>query len=278
MLYQKLLMGNKPYFVSVGNAGVFETHRHPEIEISYCLEGCYDIICENKRIHLTSGDFVVISPMAEHEVPKGNDATCKSLTIEVGYTLLGEFFETFTYRKVNGCLYKKRDLQHTALYRNLAALLEETAALHCSNAVFGDLSIKGNLYKISSLLLQMIYDTQSIDSKSRKLNDVKKIDNALATIYNNYYQPLDIETVSSSCGYSKSNFCKIFKNITGDTFHNTLNSHRIEVACMLLRETNYTIEKIARETGFTDTKSFCRVFKKLKNKNAGEYRKNLKAE
>lgn len=277
MIYQKLLMGNKPYFVSVGRASAFVKHCHPEIEISYCLEGCYDIICENKRFRLGSGDFMIIPPMAKHEVPEGNDASCKNLTVEVGYTLLGELFETFAYQKVNCHLYKKNDLQHAETYQQLVALLEETAILHGSHAAFADLSIKGNLYKISALLLQMLYDTQRIDVKSRKLNDVIKIDNALETIYNNYYKPLDIETVSHSCGYSKSNFCKIFKNITGDTFHNILNRHRIDVACMLLRETNYTIEKIAQETGFTDTKSFCRVFKKIKNKNASEYRKRLKA-
>ena len=278
MLYQKLLMGNKPYFVSVGNAGAFEIHRHPEIEISFCLEGSYDIIYENKRLQLSSGDFVIISPMAEHEVPEGNNPTCKSLTIEVGYIFLGEFFEAFSERRVNTHLYKKSDLQHTEPYRHFVALVEETADLLCSNSVFCELSIKGNLYKISALLLQMLCHTQNIDGISRKSCDVKKIDHALETIYNHYYQPLDIETVSKACGYSKSNFCKIFKNITGDTFHNTLNSHRIEVACMLLRETDYTIEKIAQQTGFVDTKSFCRVFKKLKNKNAGEYRKSIKAE
>ena len=49
MIYQKLLMGSKPYFVSVGNASAFEIHRHPEIELSFCMEGTYDIICENKN-------------------------------------------------------------------------------------------------------------------------------------------------------------------------------------------------------------------------------------
>ena len=227
MIYQKLLMGNKPYFVSVGSANAFGKHCHPEIEISYCLKGCYDIIYENKRFRLGSGDFMIIPPMAKHDVPEGNDASCKSLTVEVGYTLLGAFFETFVNQKVNCPLYKKSDLQHAEPYQQLVALLEETAILHGSPAAFADLSIKGNLYKISALLLQMLYDTQRIDVKSRKLNDVIKIDNALETIYSNYYKPLDIETVSHSCGYSKSNFCKIFKNITGDTFHNILNRHRI---------------------------------------------------
>ena len=43
-------------------------------------------------------------------------------------------------------------------------------------------------------------------------------------------------------------------------------------------EASFTVEKIAQETGFSDAKSFCRVFKKLMGKNAGEYRKRIREE
>jgi AraC-like DNA-binding protein len=103
---------------------------------------------------------------------------------------------------------------------------------------------------------------------------VKKIDIALEAIYNRYNEPLDVESISALCGYSKSNFCKIFKNVTGDTFHNALNLRRVEIACLLLRDSNDTVEDIARDTGFLDSKSFCRVFKNVTNQTAGQYRKN----
>lgn len=276
MIYQKLLIGSKPYFVSVGTAAPFEIHRHPEIELSFCMEGTYDIICENKRYSLTSGDLAVILPMIGHEIPRDN-SLCKNLTIEVGYTLLGDFFEAFTNCNSHCLIYKKSELQHTEPYKQLLELLMQTAILRSTDSDFDELSIKGNLYKISALLLQMLHSPKIVDAQNRKLTDVKKIDKALEIIYNRYYEPLNIEAISASCGYSKSNFCKMFKRITGDTFHNTLNRHRIELSCMLLRETDNTIEKIALETGFADTKSFCRVFKKIIGKSAGEYRKEAKA-
>ena len=37
-----------------------------------------------------------------------------------------------------------------------------------------------------------------------------------------------------------------------------------------------SVEQIASEVGFSDTKSFCRVFKKQIGQTAGSYRKNLK--
>jgi len=276
MLYQKLLIGSHPYFISVKMASAFEMHRHPEIELSYCMEGTYDIICEAKRYSLNAGDFAIVGPMTAHEFPQ-NNASCQRMTIELGYAFLGEFFESFAAQNADCHLYKKSKLQHTASYKRLIALLDETASLHLSKSNFYELSIKGNLYKISALLLQTLYNAQTFDIQNKKLNDIKRIDQSLEIIYNRYYEPLNIEDVSASCGYSKSNFCKIFKEITGDTFHHTLNRHRIEIACILLRESVDPIEKIAHETGFADAKSFCRVFKKFMGQNAGEYRKCLNA-
>lgn len=277
MLYQKLLIGSKPYFISVGNASAFEMHRHPEIELSFCMDGGYDIICENKRYSLNVGDVAVILPMASHEIPTDNGA-CKNLTVEVGYTLLGDFFEAFTNCNLPCLICKKSELCHTPTYTQLSELLMQTAALCPSDSDFDELTIKGNLYKISALLLQMLQSLQTVDVQSGKLTDVKKIDKALEIIYSRYYEPLSIEEISASCGYSKSNFCKIFKSITGDTFHRTLNRHRIEIACMLLRDGSESIEKIAADTGFSDTKSFCRVFKQLMGKSAGKYRKDMQSD
>ncbi len=276
MLYQKLLIGSNPFFISAGDASAFEIHRHPEIELSYCFKGEYDMICENRRYLLKEGDFAVISPMAAHEFPT-NNAFGKKMTIEVGYAFLGEFFKPFTSHPASCRLYKKSDLQSHAIYHELIALLDETALMHASNSTFKALSIKGNLYQISALLLQMTCNAEPDDTQSKRLTEIENVDQALECIYSAYYEPLSVESISAACGYSKSNFCKIFKAVTGDTFHNTLNRHRIEIACMLLSETNDTVERIAQETGFSDSKSFCRVFKKIIGKSAGEYRKYVKA-
>jgi len=273
MLYQKLLLDSAPYVFQISNGSAFEVHRHPEFEISCCLAGTYDLICENRRYTLQTGDFAIIPPMAAHEIPEGNDAGCCSVTIELGSVFLGAAYKPFLNQNRQFAVYEREKLGDTSFYREISALLEETAVLHPSSAVFRELSIKGNLYKISALLLQGLPTQTSADLSDKRSDAIRKIDKAIEIIYNRYYEPLSIEMVSTSCGYSKSNFCRIFKNVVGETFHHTLNRHRVEIACTLLRESDHAIEKIARETGFPDVKTFCRVFKKLVGTAAGEYRK-----
>lgn len=263
MLYQKMLIGNKPYFVGLSGAAPYEVHRHPEIEISYCISGGYDIICDGIRYTLNEGDYAVIAPMAAHEIP-GCERECKKLTVEVGRLLLGESVTAF-----DGfcCILHKSGGE-------LLSLFNETAALCSRTDNVSELKIRGNLYKICADILNTLNPPCSMQSK--KTADIRKIDLALEKIYNNYFEQLSVSSVSAFCGYSKSNFCKIFKNVTGDTFHNTLNRHRVEVACILLRESDLAVDEIARDTGFADSKSFCRVFKSVMGVTAGEYRRNIR--
>lgn len=260
-----MLVGDKPYFVGISGAAPFEVHRHPEIEISFCTEGEYDVICDRRRYTLRAGDYAVVAPMAAHEIPKNSHA-CKKLTIEVGRAMLGECAaqlgaEVCTVRPSCGAL---------------LSLFNETASLCDSHGATTELLIKGNVYKICAYILQGMTVAKTVGLQDKRTADIKKIDRALEKIYNNYYEPLSVESVSAFCGYSKSNFCKIFKNVTGDTFHNTLNRHRVEVACLLLCESDRTVDEISRDTGFADSKSFCRVFKSVMGVTAGGYRRRIK--
>ena len=271
-----MLMSSKPYFIFAGESTPFEVHRHPEMEICYCAGGECDLICEHRRYSLKNGDFVVIPPMMSHEIPK-NTSRGSRIIIEIGSAMLGESLTFFSNLNEAAVFSKDTNIHNTEELRQLEALIKETAGLHYSDLFFRELSVKGNLYKIAAALMQILDQAPRGHQQVKRINDAKKIDRALEKIYNSYNEPLTVESVSAFCGYGKSNFCKIFKNITGSTFHSTLNRHRIEVACILLRESECTIEEVARETGFTDSKSYCRVFKKITGKNAGEYRKAQKA-
>ncbi len=172
---------------------------------------------------------------------------------------------------------KKTDYEKHWTFCELTDCLKQTAILKENyNIDFAELHIKSNLYKISALLFQLFQERNIINIQSKRNEDVNKIDLALEAIYNRYNEPLDVEGISRLCGYSKSNFCKVFKNITGDTFHNALNNRRVEIACILLRETDDMIEGIARKTGFLDSKSFCRFFKGTMDQTAEQYRKDNK--
>jgi len=274
MLYQKMLVGKHPYIIAVGDASPFECHRHPEIELSYCLEGEYCVVIEGRKQCLCAGDLLVLNHMTAHEFPKGEPGTATRLTIELGPLLLGDYFDAFSEITPRDNLLRLREENESReLCQELDRLLVQTAELHTQKADFFGLEIQGNLYKISALILRILGDKSRSSMPARAFQEVDKIEQALQSIYDRYYENLDLETMSQMCGYGKSNFCKVFKRIAGDTFHNILTRHRVEIACLHLKESASSVEQIATMVGFTDAKSFCRAFKKITGETPGGYRK-----
>ena len=68
MLYQHLLMGSKPYQISVAQMNAFEMHRHSEVEFLYCLEGDCDVVIQRKTIHLTACQLCMTGSMFPHAI------------------------------------------------------------------------------------------------------------------------------------------------------------------------------------------------------------------
>lgn len=277
MFYQKMLIGSVPYFLSVGNISEqgFDTHYHYETEICLCIDGNCTIICDKERITLSQGDFAVIFPMSAHSVVKEENSFCNSMVLEFGQAFLGRFYEFFTKYNSSSYVIRKNDFKDKKEYNDLFDIAVDTAKLKEENNALDDLLIKSNLYKISALMIVLLKTSSSQEPFFNKTKNISNIEKALEMIYNRYGEQLNIDTVSSVCGYSKSNFCRIFKSVTGDTFHSVLTRHRIEIACYLLKENNLTIEEISQETGFSDLKNFCRVFKNTMGVSAGEYRKSV---
>ncbi len=273
MLYQKLLSGKQPYsIINAKKALAFQKHRHPEIEFSYCVSGSYPIIINNEPCILKEGELSIVGSMVSHEIPKNHPDDCHVLVIEVGPVLLTGYFDMLARITSENPILKVDKNNNKELYN----LFKEIISLKEKSVDFLDLAIKGNLYKICAYILREFESISSSEQKVYEIRSVANIEKALELICEKYNSHLSLEEVAEFCGYSKNNFCKIFKRITGDTFHNVLNDYRIKMACELLDKTNYSVETIATEVGFADSKTLCRVFKAIKGMTTGQYRKREK--
>lgn len=264
MLYQKLLAGERPYVINISCLNGFENHRHTEVELNYCIEGSYPVRLGQHSYTMQPGDLLVIGSMTSHEFPAGGGHNL-ALTIEMGPVLLGSYFAAL--KKVSVL---RLD---TAAHPALQALLTQIAALYRAPAPFSELQLKGELYKLCACILGIMEHAGDTDPAAKALRSVANIEKALELIYTKYAGPLSVGEVAQMCGYSKSNFCKTFKQITGNTFHNVLNQYRIKIAASLLKGTDYSLEQIADEVGFGEAKTLCRVFKTFMGTTAGAYRK-----
>lgn len=272
MFYQNILTELSPYMARMATIGAFGEHRHADIEMHYCTEGSLEIFVNKKSYTVKEGQLLLISPMVAHAFPPKGDGERRTLTLIVGVSFLKKFFSYFSGAK--DALYIIDPHRETPIHTKLFSALEEITILCETREEKNDLLIRGNLCKICSYLIDLISDPiQSERVKNKEMVKVATIEKALEMIYYDYAKPLTVEDAANATGYGKSNFCKIFKSITGDTFHNVLNRQRVESACALLDETDLPVATVALQVGFEETKTFCRVFKAITSQTPGQYRK-----
>lgn len=83
---------------------------------------------------------------------------------------------------------------------------------------------------------------------------------------------LSIRAISENINVSKSVLYKKFHDTFGCTVSEYINAKRVEKAVELLETTNFSMEEISSEVGFSSTPYFGKVFKKIKGSSPLQYK------
>ena len=121
-------------------------------------------------------------------------------------------------------------------------------------------------YLIELLVIIFRLRMQTEENKSHKIME------ALDYINIHYTQNIKLEQLASMSNASVTNFCRLFKSLTGITVTHYIQTLRIEEACRLLSSTDKNVIEIANDVGYNDIKHFYDVFKKITNKLPKELR------
>ncbi len=156
---------------------------------------------------------------------------------------------------------------------NSGAVFEKTSGIKelikscidaCSTKT-ADFEIKTSKY-LNDIFYTLILNIQNEENN--------KIDTVCEYIDKNYDKNISVKQLTELSGYSRSYFSTLFKKITGTTLQEYLLCHRLNKAKNLLTETDFSVEEIAVKTGFSDTGSFIRAFKRKEAVTPFQYKKS----
>jgi AraC-like DNA-binding protein len=100
----------------------------------------------------------------------------------------------------------------------------------------------------------------------------KKMTDVYTYIRENFNKQLSLIEVSKHAGLSPFAFSRFFKKNCGAGFVEYLTQVRTNKACYLLRETDYQVQDIASECGFTSISNFNKQFRKTVGLSPRDYR------
>ena len=266
MFYQKIYGAEAPFRVTISQLQKFPEHRHGDLEIHFAMNGGFDIMIEKEIYRVPEGSMSFVHSMEAHAIPEADDDERRVVVLIVGTSLLKRHFAEFSRAAFRESVY---DLTK---HPRIAGLFTECASLAYSTSPASELMLEGLVCQLLGTMLSELAVKTGEPPKETGLQRVENIDRALELIYYNYKDPITVDDAARVTGYSKSNFCKIFKLTVGEGFHQALNRQRVKSAATLLRATSASVGDIAVEVGFSESKTFCRVFKGIMGVTPGQYR------
>jgi AraC-like DNA-binding protein len=248
-------------------------HFHPEYELTHIRKGEGQRYVGTQVEDFYDDDLIFLGSNLPHcwiskPLPEGERVEATVLQFKGDF--LGErFLELPEMRAVNNFLQKSRvgmkvlgETKTKVLQR-----LEKLTGLDHYQRLIYLLDILGLLSESTEL---EVVDS-SFSSIHHSGTETVRFQKVFAFLIEHYREEISLQKISEVAHLSPTSFCRYFKNITGKTFVEVVNSYRIQYACQLLRKKELTVSQIAYESGFSDVPYFNKIFKKMKGVSPTQY-------
>ena len=254
-------------------------HYHDAYEILYILSGELYYFIENKTYKVIGGDLLFMNVNDLHKMTNAKGKTFERIALHFKKDFLKEFFSDYKdfdiYSSFNSdCkVFMLRGNEQSFVDNLFGKMLRE----------FNKKSL-GYEYYLKILLLEfLIFLKRKVDigqsyNYGETNHNHKKVFEVVGFINANYSKRLTLDYISENFYISPSYFSKIFKDTTGFTFIEYLNSIRTKEARILLKESKLKVTEIADNVGFESSTHFGRVFKKITGLSPLKYRRMEKTE
>lgn len=257
----------------VGHYTMSSAHLHEHYEIYYLLDGERYYFINDKTFLIKRGDLVLINSNDLHK------------TIDVGAPSYKRILLYFSNDFISS---NKND--HTELLKGIFQEGNHVIRLPSNeqdmveallNSMLDEASSKltGYRLRLQSLLSELLVSTArfietSVFSRFDYLSPVhRKVSEIVMFINQNYMDQITLDTLSENFFISRYHLSRIFKETTGFSFTEYLNSVRVREAQILLKDEKEKIIDIAQKVGYGSISHFGRVFKATTGISPHEYRK-----
>lgn len=233
----------------------FVAHAHHHLELYICIEGRCAVSCNFRSAVLTPGQAMIafsndVHAYMDTEVGKG-------ILVIVDPSLAPKFVSS------------QKGVQYQSFMTEGDPRLVESAQQLLAE-YHGDRSMDVMIGYIYVILGTAVKKLPVADRTSTV--DSRHFSAILKYISENYTQKLSLTSISEQFGISACHLSRTFSQKLSCTFLKYLHSLRVEHAKNLLTHSDMSILEIAFESGFSDPRTFNRVFREREKMSPGEYR------
>jgi len=269
------------FFVNELNVNHFKSpiHFHPQIEITYIMQGTGMCFAGESVQSYQPGDIVIVGNNIPHafissreHYDKGSPKSSKAINILFSKEMFGDMFLSMPENQFLNNIFSDAERCIKFSGKGTSELSDLIIRL-CTKSGFERLD----------LLLQILFYMNSTEHKeylnspnlSYETNrkDMERINKVYEYVFANYFYDISLKTIADITNLAPHSFCRYFKQRTKKTFSQFLAEVRVGQACKLLVENNKSVKDICYDVGFNHFSSFNNRFKSIIGTTAIKYKK-----
>ena len=254
-------------FIFEGQNGNYQVvkHWHNTVEIFLVLEGNIDFYLNSQYYSLSKGQFILVNSNEIHsiEAPKEN----YTIVLQIPQEALEE------YRNDEYLLFKSTRYEKDS---ELIDLIQKMYDVYSKKEYGYELEVKSFYFKLLHILIKK-YKEKNVD-KERIIQNIQleKISKITNYIQENYNKNISLEGVAEVFGFSPTYLSRIFQKYASINYKTYLLNVRVEYGFKELVNTDLSINEIAENNGFPDSRSFAKAFSKRYGVLPSTYRKEIR--
>ncbi len=227
-------------------------HMHNYYEIEIVLSGRCKQNLNGEIYNITEGSVYFLSPVDFHKLYDVEETVKVTNIAFENYFGSSVVLQDLTNRSHN-IITQLNDTEKSLIEKIISLLVVSTA----TNDKYSEKDIRNILESL------LIYLLRKVNESNESLPSIENspIQNGVKYIFAHYRENPSLSDVARISGYNESYFGKKFKELTGKTYIEFLNSLKVNYAKILLLTGKSTVIEIASDCGFSSMSNFNRVFK-----------------
>jgi beta-xylosidase/AraC-like DNA-binding protein len=245
-----------------------ERHWHMNIELDYVLEGTLQIQINEHTYYLEKDQLVLINSYDVHSI-LSDDCVLVSLEIDLSkydQKLVNETNLRFDCNSATN--------QNQELFRSLKSKIAHFIHVNSVEDEYNSYLNKSLAYSILHNLVTA-FKSEPLEENFIKKSNISRMEEILKYINQHYQENITLKDLAENFFLTVPYMSKIFKEYIGTTFTEYLESIRLSHAFQILGQKSITIDTVAEQSGFPNTRSFVTSFKRIYGQLPSQYRKSL---
>ncbi|MDD6483147.1 MAG: AraC family transcriptional regulator [Clostridiales bacterium] len=241
----------------------YPLHWHDYFEFEIITSGCVEHMHNQNKYIAGDGNAYLMSYYDFHSFKAITDTNL--IVIHFNENALSDELSKFIFlgiRKFN-CVYNKFELE------NIMVLVKKIEAENEQGLLF-------NRQIIANTLSELVINIIRKSGTGTETHMSQPIQEAVIYLLKNFRDDISLSSLAETLHLSANYLGVLFKENTGVSFREYLNTIRLKHACRLLISSSLSVKEVSYTSGYKTHEHFLRIFRQNFNMTPSEYRcKNL---